>query len=258
MTKLTFLGTGTSQGVPMIGSTHPVSRSTDPRDKRLRSSVYIDTGKNKWVVDCGPDFRYQMLREGITYLDGVFFTHEHADHIAGLDDIRPINYLKGSDMPIYATERVIQALKAHYPYIFVRYDQRYPGAPGVIVHPLSDEPIDVPGEKVIPIPGIHDRIPVTGYRFGNLAYLTDFKTLCEEAYRRLEGIDTLVINALRRERYHHSHMILPETLREIEIIKPRVAYLTHMNEEMGFYAETEKILPENVHLAYDGLKIESL
>jgi len=224
--QITFLGTGTSQGIPIIGSTHPVCLSDDPRDTRLRVSVLISWDDYCYVIDCGPDFRQQMLTHKVSRIDGVLFTHEHADHTMGLDDIRPFFFRQG-DIPIYAHKRVIGALKKRFDYIFVS-ENKYPGAPNVIENEIVNQPF--------------------------FAYLTDVKTVEQEEREKLKGLDVLVVNALRIEP-HHSHFNLQEALDFIKDINPKKAYLTHISHMLGFHAEVEKILPQNVFIAYDNLKI---
>ena len=255
--KLIFLGTGTSQGVPMIGSKSPVSRSADPKDNRLRTSAAIVTDNGRTIViDCGPDFRYQMLRAGLDDVDGILFTHAHADHTAGLDDVRPICYFRSHDIDLYAKEEVMESLKARFAYVFVKGSDRYPGAPTVAEHVITDEPFYVHDVRVVPVPANHGWSDVTGYRIGDMAYLTDMKKMYESAYGLLTGLDTLVINCLRTDDPHPTHMILPEALEVVRRVAPRRAYFTHISEAMGFAAEAEKLLPEGVRLAYDTLELE--
>lgn len=252
--KITFLGTGTSQGVPVIGSKHPVCLSPDPRDKRLRVSVMVEPDDGRvYVIDCGPDFRQQMLRHDVQRLDGILFTHEHADHTAGIDDIRPFFFRQG-DIPIFAHPRVVDSLRRRFDYIFAD-ENRYPGAPAVAVHTVEKgTSFRLGSHWVIPIDARHNRLQVFGYRIGDFAYLTDAKTVEPEEMQRLEGVEVLVVNALRQEA-HHSHFNLEEALAFIRQVKPGRAYLTHISHTMGFHAEVEAGLPENVHLAYDDLTI---
>ena len=250
--KITFLGTGTSQGIPVIGSHHPVCLSSNPKDKRLRVSILVEWDNYTYVVDCGPDFRQQMLNAGITKLDGIIFTHEHADHTAGLDDIRPF-YFKQGDIPIYAHDRVINALKRRFDYIF-ETKNKYAGAPGVSCHEIDNKPFDLGNLMVVPIDGLHYKLQVFGFRFKDFAYLTDFKTIENQEIEKLHGVKVLVVNALR-ENEHISHFTLSEALELIKKIKPEKAYLTHISHLLGFHDEVEKDLPDNVFLAYDNLKI---
>lgn len=249
--KITFLGTGTSQGIPVIGSDDPVCLSEDPKDKRLRVSVMVSFPGQNYVIDCGPDFRQQMLRHNVQRLDGILFTHEHADHTAGIDDIRPFFFRQG-DIPIFAHKRVIKSLQKRFDYIFAG-ENRYPGAPAVKVHAVSgDAPFMVGKHWVTPIEAWHNRLQVFGYRIGDFAYLTDVKTIEESEIKKLEGVRVLVVNALRIEA-HHSHFNLQEALEFIELVGPQQAYLTHISHRMGFHAEVEKSLPDHVRLAYDNL-----
>ncbi len=250
--KITFLGTGTSQGIPIIGSDHPVCLSNNPKDKRLRVSVLIEWDEYKYVIDCGPDFRQQMLRESISKLDGIIFTHEHSDHVAGLDDIRALCYKNGC-MSIYAHERVIKSIKKRFDYIFYTKN-KYPGAPDVFVNIIKNKPFMLPKMEVIPIDGDHYFVQVFGFRFRDFAYLTDMKKVNANEIEKLKGVKVLVINALRITP-HISHFNLEEALDFIKQVQPKKAYLTHISHLMGFHDEVEKELPENVYLAYDGLKL---
>ncbi|MHA3789943.1 MBL fold metallo-hydrolase [Flavobacterium hauense] len=251
--KVWFLGTGTSQGIPVIGSNHPVCLSSDPRDKRLRVSVWIQWGNSSYVIDCGPDFRQQMLTSKCTKLDGILFTHEHSDHTAGIDDIRPFVFMQG-DMPIYAENRVIESLKKRFEYIF-EVENRYPGAPSVHVHEVDvNTPFVLDGETVVPIRVMHGSLEILGYRIGDFAYLTDAKTIAAEEAEKLKGVKVLVVSALR-ETPHDTHFNLQEALDFIEQVKPERAYLTHISSLMGFHAEVQEKLPNNVFLAYDNLQI---
>lgn len=251
--KITFLGTGTSQGIPVIGSDHPVCKSDDPRDTRLRVSVLVAWDTHTYVIDCGPDFRQQMLTNNVDRIDGILFTHEHADHTAGIDDIRPFFFRQG-DIPIYAHQRVIRSLSRRFDYIFADED-RYPGAPAVKVNEVvNNKPIRLGGIDVIPIETWHNRLQVFGFRFDRFAYLTDVKTIAEQEMKKLGGLEVLVINALRKEP-HHSHLNLEEALQLIDTLKPKRAYLTHISHLMGFHEEVSRELPENVFLAHDELKI---
>ena len=251
--KITFLGTGTSQGIPVIGSNHPVCLSDDPKDKRLRVSVLISWKDYNFVIDCGPDFRLQMLTNNIRRLDGILFTHEHADHTAGIDDIRPYFFRQG-DIPIYAHKRVVNTLKKRFDYIFAD-NNRYPGAPAVQVNYVEkDKPFLIGDKKVIPVDAHHNRLQVFGYRIGEFAYLTDVKTVDDEEIDKIKGVKMLCINALRIEP-HHSHFNLEEALAFVEKVQPQQAYLTHISHYLGFHEEVEKLLPNNVHLAYDNLVV---
>lgn len=250
--KVIFLGTGTSQGIPVIGSTHPVCLSENPKDKRLRVSVLIEWRTYTYVIDCGPDFRQQMLNAKCTKLDGVVFTHEHADHTAGLDDIRPF-YFKQGDIPIYAHKRVLKALKERFAYIF-ETKNKYAGAPGVTPIRIENKAFRLGDLNVVPINGMHYKLQVFGFRFKDFAYLTDMKTIEDKEIEKLKGVKVLVVNALREEE-HVSHFNLSEALEIINKVKPERAYLTHISHMLGFHDEVEKTLPDNVFLAYDNLQI---
>lgn len=250
--KVIFLGTGTSQGIPVIGSTHPVCLSENPKDKRLRVSVLIEWRTYTYVIDCGPDFRQQMLNAKCTKLDGVVFTHEHADHTAGLDDIRPF-YFKQGDIPIYAHKRVLKALKERFAYIF-ETKNKYAGAPGVTPIRIENKAFRLGDLNVVPINGMHYKLQVFGFRFKDFAYLTDMKTIENKEIEKLKGVKVLVVNALREEE-HVSHFNLREALEIINKVKPERAYLTHISHMLGFHDEVEKTLPDNVFLAYDNLQI---
>ncbi|KAA1244411.1 MBL fold metallo-hydrolase [Aquimarina sp. RZ0] len=250
--EVIFLGTGTSQGIPIIGSDHPVCLSKDPRDKRLRVSVLISWDDYTYVIDCGPDFRQQMLNNNVRKIDGIIFTHEHADHTMGMDDIRPFFFRQG-DIPVYAHKRVLNVLRNRFNYIFSS-ENKYPGAPSVIENELTNQPFTLGSLDVIPIDTMHNRLQVFGFRFKNFAYLTDVKTIEDEEIEKLKGVKVLVINALRIEP-HHSHFNLEEALQFIVKIQPERAYLTHISHMLGFHEEVQQQLPKNVFIAYDNLKI---
>ena len=251
--KITFLGTGTSQGIPMIASNHPVCLSNNSKDKRLRSSIMISWDDNRYIIDCGPDFRQQMLRENIQAINGVLFTHEHSDHTAGIDDLRPYTYKMG-EVPIYAQERVIESLKIRFSYIF-ETENRYAGAPKLIENIIGSNSFMLNGVQVTPIAVMHGKLPITGYRFGNVAYITDLKTMSDHEKKKLENLDVLIVNALRITA-HPKHLNLEEAISFVNEIKPKRAYFTHISHKLGFHEEVEKILPENVFLSYDGLEIK--
>ncbi len=251
--QVTFLGTGTSQGIPIIGSTHPVCLSTDPKDKRLRVSVLISWQGYNYVIDCGPDFRQQLLANPIPKLNGILFTHEHSDHTAGLDDIRPFFFRQG-DIPIYGDERVIASLRRRFDYIFADED-RYPGAPAVQIHQIDKATeIDLHGLKVTPIEAFHNRLPVLGYRFKDFAYLTDVKKVEAQEMKKLKGLKVLVVNALREEP-HYSHFNLEEAIAFAQEVGAKTTYFTHISHLLGFHKKVEAKLPDGIHLAYDNLKI---
>lgn len=249
--KITFLGTGTSQGIPVIGSSHPVCLSENPKDKRLRVSVMISWDNYCYVIDCGPDFRQQMLTHKVTKLDGILFTHEHADHTAGIDDIRPFFFRQG-DIPIYAHQRVVSELKRRFDYIFAD-ENRYPGAPAVQVNLVEkNNPFILGNLEVVPVEVFHNRLQVFGYRVGDFAYVTDAKSVAPDQSIKLKGVKVLTLNALRKEP-HHSHLNLDEALQLVAQVEPEHTYFTHISHHMGFHDEVEKELPEHVHLAYDNL-----
>ncbi len=251
--KVTFLGTGTSQGIPVIGSDHPVCLSNNPKDRRLRVSVLVEWDGFSYVVDCGPDFRQQMLRANCSKIDGIIFTHEHADHTAGLDDIRPF-YFRQGDIPFYAHKRVLDELTKRFNYIFTT-ENKYPGVPSVIQYEIMNAPFFLGNLKVIPINGFHHKLQVFGFRFGDFAYLTDMKTVADEEIEKLKGVKILVVNALRESK-HISHFNLEEALEFIKKVQPEIAYLTHISHYLGFHDDVQQSLPDNVFLAYDNLQIE--
>ncbi|WP_422104598.1 MBL fold metallo-hydrolase [Winogradskyella sp.] len=250
--KITFLGTGTSQGIPIIGSKHPVCLSDNPKDKRLRVSVLVEWDDYCYVVDCGPDFRQQMLSAKVEKIDGVVFTHEHADHTMGLDDIRPFFFRQG-DIDLYAHKRVFKALERRFDYIFTT-EAKYPGVPSVIKHEIKNEPFTLGNLEVIPVDGLHYKLQVFGFRFKDFAYLTDMKTVPDVEVKKLQNLEVLVVNALREEP-HISHFNLEEALDFIRKIKPKRAYLTHISHHLGFHDDVQQKLPKNVFLAYDNLQI---
>lgn len=252
--KVTFLGTGTSQGVPMIGCHCHVCSSSDDKDKRLRSSILISYADRQFVVDTGPDFRAQMLREKVPRLDAVLITHSHKDHIAGLDDVRAFNYLQQESIPIYGTSISHEALRREFYYAFADY--KYPGVPQLELKEVhASESFELFGMKVMPIEVMHYRMPVLGFRIDNFAYITDAKTISEKSFELLKGVDILVLNALQRDP-HISHLTLDEALEVVNQIQPKRTYLTHISHRFGRYAEIEAELPPDVSLAYDGLKID--
>ncbi len=251
--KITFLGTGTSQGIPVIGSNHPVCLSNDPRDKRLRVSVLISWDEYNYVIDCGPDFRQQMLSNPINHLSGILFTHEHADHTAGLDDIRPFFFRQGN-IPIYLDKQVINSFKKRFAYIFDEKN-RYLGAPILIINEIKENTPFVIGNKIVhPIKSIHLDLEIFGFKIDDFVYLTDVKKMPDSEINKIKGVKVLVVNALRIEP-SPSHFNLSEALDFINKVTPRKAYLTHISHLMGFHKEVERILPKNVHLAYDNLTI---
>ena len=254
MIKITFLGTGTSQGIPVIGSDHPVSLSKDLKDKRLRSSILIEYKNLHFTIDCGPDFRQQMLKADCEKLDGIIFTHEHADHTSGIDDTRPYFFRQGN-IPIYLHERVLNSLKERFAYIFDPA-KRYPGAPNFDVNLITkDSKFQIKDLTIIPVESMHMKLPVLGFRINNFAYLTDVKTIQKEELEKLKNLDVLVINALRFDP-HPSHLNVDEAIDIINQINPKMTYLTHISHNMGFHNEVCEKLPANISLAYDGLEVK--
>jgi len=251
--KVTFLGSGTSQGVPVIACPCNVCQSFDPRDKRLRSSVLIETEGLTLVIDTGPDFREQMLRENAKSLDAILFTHEHKDHTAGLDDIRSFNYLKHKPIDVYAEERVVQSLKMEFAYVFA--EKKYPGVPQIDIHVIDDHPFNIGPITVTPIRAMHYILPVLGFRIGDFTYITDTNYISEEEKEKIVGTKHLVISGLRKQK-HLSHFSLGEAVALINEISPRRGYITHIGHQMGLYEEVQKELQPNIMLAYDGLVIE--
>lgn len=249
--KVLFLGTGTSTGVPEIGCRCKVCQSEDQRDKRMRSSLLVEVAGKSLLIDCGPDFRTQMLYHQIAHLDAVLITHEHYDHVGGLDDLRPFSREKS--MPVFAEENVLQAMVDRMPYVFRNHWN--PALPHFSMHRIGIEPFEAATIPILPIRVMHGHLPILGYRIGNMAYLTDMKELPEEEYRKLTGLDVLILEALR-ETTHPSHETIEEALKKVERIAPKQAYLTHLSHQAGFYVELAKKLPPNVACAYDGLIIE--
>jgi len=252
--KLTFLGTGTSQGVPIIGSSHPVCLSNNKKDKRLRCAAMLSWGNVNYVIDVGPDFRQQMLANNVSALAGIIITHEHTDHIIGLDDIRPFFYKEKKEIPLYAQKRVFDELIPRFHYIFDP-ENNYPGTPNVAVNKVEAyQKITLSGKEIIPVEVMHGNLPILGYKIDGLMYCTDVKTIPEQSLPYFENLEVLVINALREEA-HWSHFTLQEALDFIAQVQPKKAYLTHISHLLGFHDDVEQNLPENVHLAYDGLVI---
>lgn len=251
--KLTFLGTGTSQGVPVIACRCRVCRSVDERDRRLRTSALLTTNEGKHILfDIGPDFRQQMLRQKVESLDAIMVTHAHRDHVAGLDDVRSFNYVQHKNMDVYLNAIAKHALMRDYGYIFEHHE--YPGLPEADLHEV-DAPFVAAGVTVVPVKAMHKDLPILAFRVGEMAYITDANHIAPEELEKLKGVKVMVINALRREK-HFSHFSLPEALEVIDKVQPERAYLTHISHEMGLHAEVEKTLPEGVFLAYDNLEVE--
>lgn len=247
-----FLGTGTSLGVPIITCQCPVCQSKDTKDKRLRSSIYIESLSEKLIIDAGPDFRQQILREKITDIDAILLTHEHRDHVAGLDDIRPFNFIKKAPMKIYMEEIVEHRIKEEFSYVFNNPD--YPGIPQMDLQRISNAPFKIGNTEIQPIRVFHHKLPIFGYRIGNLAYITDASFIEPSEKLKLKSLDILIINAIRKEE-HYSHFNLTQALSLIKEISPKKAYITHISHELGRHAEISQELPNNVFCSYDGLKV---
>lgn len=250
--KVTFLGTGTSQGVPVIGCTCMVCKSLDFRDKRYRSSIHIQIGKLSLVIDTGPDFRSQMLRAGISELDAIVFTHEHKDHTAGLDDIRPFNFKQQKDMPVFGKRQVLDQLKREFAYVFT--GKRYPGVPQVDTIEIEESPFTIEGVTITPIPVLHYKLPILGFRIGDFTYITDANYIPDESMRLMEGTEILVLNALQKES-HISHFTLDEAVEMARKIGAKQTYFTHISHRLGLHNTVESELPEGIALAYDGLQL---
>ena len=251
--KITILGSGTSQGVPVIACKCDVCLSEDDKDKRLRSSILIELENLTIVIDTGPDFRQQMLRENVKNLDAVIFTHEHKDHIAGLDDVRAFNFIQKTDMPIYAEKTVQDALKREFYYAFG--ENKYPGTPSLKLNLIDENPFKIQNHQVKPIRGYHYKLPVLGFRINKFCYITDMNKISENELNKIKGSEILIINGLRKEK-HISHFNLEEALEIIKTVKVKTAYITHISHLLGKHSDIEKELPNNVFLAYDGLKIK--
>jgi phosphoribosyl 1,2-cyclic phosphate phosphodiesterase len=252
--KLTFLGTGTSQGVPVIACNCNVCSSVNPKDKRLRSSVWIASDETSIVIDSGPDFRQQMLRENVDKLDALVFTHEHKDHVAGMDDVRAFNFKQKKDMEVYAHRRVQEALKREFAYVFA--DIKYPGVPRVNLNEISNNhPFSIGDIKLSPIEVMHYKLPVLGFRINDLVYITDANYISDNEFQKIEGCDILILNALRKEE-HISHFTLEEAIEIGRKSGARQVYFTHISHLLGTHEEISKELPSNMHLSYDGLTIE--
>lgn len=251
--KITFLGTGTSQGIPVIACDCDVCRSIDFKDKRLRSAIHIQTDTTSVIVDVGPDFRQQVLGNNIKHLDAVLLTHEHKDHTAGLDEVRSFNFKQQMDMPVYGRKPVLEQIKTEFAYIFSA--DKYPGTPRVNLVEIENTPFHVNDLEFEPVEVMHYKLPVYGFRIGKFAYITDAKTISKEEKKKLFGLDVLVLNALQKEA-HISHLTLAEALELIKEQQPKKAYLTHISHNLGLAQEVEPALPEGVSLAFDGLQIE--
>ena len=250
--KLTFLGTGTSQGVPMIGCQCEVCRSEDSRDKRLRASVLVEYEGLTILVDAGPDFRQQLLRAGVSHVDAILLTHNHKDHTGGLDDIRAFNYFEKKATHIYCEKYVEDSLRMEYSYAFA--ENKYPGAPDWEVHIIDEKPFEINGVKIIPIRGRHYKLPVLGFRFGDIAYCTDMNHIPEEEFAKLQGLDHFIINTVKRG-HHISHYGLEAALKVAEQVGAKQSWLTHLSHRLPCHAELSAELPSDVQPAYDGLVI---
>lgn len=250
--QITFLGTGTSQGVPIIACPCAVCQSVNTKDKRLRTSIMIEIEGKNFVIDTGPDFRQQMLRENVKNMNAVIFTHEHKDHTAGFDDIRAFNFIQKKKMEVYATERVQSAIKREFAYIFS--DFKYPGIPEINLHTINNSPFEIEGIKFTPIEVTHYKLPVLGFRINDFTYITDANYISDIEKEKIKGSKVLVLNALRKEE-HISHFTFNQAIDIVNELKPEMAYFTHISHQLGLHCEIEKELPVNIRLAYDGLKI---
>ncbi len=255
MLELTFLGTGTSQGIPVIGCDCEVCHSTDPRDQRLRTSAMITTEGKNFVIDAGPDFRQQMLRERVKKLTAVLLTHEHNDHVIGLDDVRPFNFMQRMGIDIYGTERVISEVTRRFPYIFEK--NPYPGAPRLNTHYIEPmQKFEVSGVEFQTLPVMHGDWPVLGFKTGSLVYITDAKYISDEVIAAAKNCEVLILNALRRKE-HYSHLSLDQAIEVSREIGANRTYFTHVSHKMGLYREVQKDLPDNCFIAWDGLKVKT-
>ena len=255
--RLTFLGTGTSQGVPVIGCDCAVCCSADARDVRLRTSAMVEVGTKRFIIDAGPDFRQQLLREGVSHITAILLTHKHKDHIGGLDDVRALNFVdyphKIHTVHIYGSHDTCKCVRKDFDYAFS--ENPYRGVPQMELHEFGTEPFEIEGVGIIPIRGEHSRFEVTGFRFGKLAYLTDFKVISDDELAKLQGVEVLVVNALRFE-HHDSHFSVDEAMQLVEKIAPKRTYLTHMSHDIGLHCVANLRLNEGVEFAYDGLVVE--
>jgi phosphoribosyl 1,2-cyclic phosphate phosphodiesterase len=247
------LGTGTSQGIPVVACDCPVCNSTDTRDKRLRTSIMIETANNTWVVDAGPDFRQQMLRENIKKVDAILITHNHKDHTGGLDDVRAFNWVLRRPMDLFARDSVIKSVINDFSYAFD--EEKYPGVPQINLNTIENKPFQFNKDHVIPIDAMHARMPVFGFRFGDFSYLTDASFIPQEEIEKMKGSKVVILNALRKKE-HHSHFSLSQAIEIVKLINPEKAYFTHISHQLGFHADINKELPEGIELAWDGLTIE--
>ncbi len=251
--KVTFLGTGTSQGVPIICCECKVCRSVNPKDNRLRSSILIESDTTKIIIDSGPDFRQQLLRIGLKSLDAVVFTHEHKDHIAGLDEVKAFNFFNQMRMPVYASSRVQDALKREFAYIFT--EDKYPGVPEIDLYTVEDSPIKIKDIELLPIDVIHYRLPIKGYRINDFTYITDANYISEQEKNKIKGSKIIVINSLRKQE-HVSHFTFQQAIDLMLELQPEKAYFTHISHQLGLHDEVSKELPDFIELAYDGLQLK--
>ncbi len=246
--KITFLGTGTSTGVPQIGCKCKVCQSAHPHDKRLRASAMIEVENKRIVIDAGPDFRAQMLQHKVDSIDAILITHEHYDHVGGIDDVRPFGLVD-----IYAEQRVLNQIRTVMPYCFST--SRYPGVPRIELHTIDENAFDIEGLQIQPIRIMHAQLPILGYRIANFAYITDLKTIPESSIAQLQNLDVLVLNALRIEQ-HISHINLDEAIALAQKIGARRTYFIHFSHDLGLHSDVERSLPDNIFLSYDGLSLE--
>jgi phosphoribosyl 1,2-cyclic phosphate phosphodiesterase len=250
---ITFLGTGTSQGIPLIGCNCEVCRSVDFRDKRLRTSIHIEVNNKSFIIDSGPDFRQQVLRERIRKLDALIFTHEHKDHTAGMDDIRSYNFHQQKNMPIYGTKKVLDQIKKEFSYAFAEF--KYPGVPLIDPIEIENKPFEIEGIRFLPIEVKHFKLPVFGYRINDFTYITDANSISDQEIKKIEGSKIIVLNALQKTE-HISHFTFDEAVNLLKKLKPEKAFLTHLSHRMGLHKEVEKELPDFIRIAYDGLKVK--
>ncbi|WKV11026.1 MBL fold metallo-hydrolase [Marivirga harenae] len=251
--KVTFLGTGTSQGVPVIACDCEVCQSLDYRDKRLRTSIHIEIENKSFVFDTGPDFRTQMLRERINHLDAVVYTHEHKDHTAGLDDVRSYNFKQKMDMPVYGRKQVLEQIQREFSYIFAK--NKYPGIPKVQLCEIENKPFQIEGIDIVPINVMHHQLPVFGYRIKDFTYITDVNHIPDEEKHKIKGSKVVVLSALQKKT-HLSHFNLEQAVAMVEELEIPQAYFIHMGHRIGLHKNVEEELPEGMKLAYDGLQIE--
>ncbi len=252
--SFTFLGTGTSQGIPVIGCDCEVCHAKDPKDTRLRSAGLVTIGNKNIVIDTGPDFRQQMLTQKVKSIEAILFTHEHNDHIIGLDDIRPFYFRQKKDVPVYGLERVLSEVKNRFDYFFK--EKPYPGVPRILLNPIKKEDsLSIAGQSIQPIEVRHGQLPILGYRFDNLVYITDAKTISDDQLKKIINCDILILNALHHFK-HHSHLNLEEAIEFVNAVNPKKAWFTHMSHMMGKHSNISKSLPSHIQFAYDGLIID--